>query len=140
MVVHQAGELPKGNSTPEIKLRAHKASDESAFELRDVKFATNSTKMSNAAKLVLDAFASYLNKHTNYQVDIEGHTDNIGRPNENFDLSKRRAKVVADYLTNKGVIAERLNPRGFGQEKPKASNQTQEGRALNRRTEFTVWD
>ena len=140
MVVHQAGELPKGNSTPEIKLRAHKASDESAFELRDVKFATNSTEMSNAAKLVLDAFASYLNKHTNYQVDIEGHTDNIGRPNENFDLSKRRAKVVADYLINKGVIAERLNSRGFGQEKPKASNQTQEGRALNRRTEFTVWD
>ena len=140
MVVHQAGEVPTGNPTPEIKLRAHKASDESAFELRDVQFAPNSTKMSDAAKLVLDAFASYLNEHRKYQVDIEGHTDNIGRPNENLDLSKRRAEVVAVYLTNKGVSSKRLHSRGFGQEKPKASNQTTEGRALNRRTEFTVWD
>ena len=140
MVVHQAGEVPTGNPTPEIKLRAHKASDESAFELKDVQFATNSTNMSAAAKLVLDAFASYLNEHTKYQVNIEGHTDNVGRPNENLELSKKRAEVVADYLTNKGVSAQRLHSRGFGQEKPKASNQTQEGRALNRRTEFTVWD
>ena len=140
IVVHQAHEVPTGNPTPEIKLRANKASEESAFELRDVKFATNSTKMSDAAKLVLDAFASYLNEHRKYQVDIEGHTDNVGRANENLDLSKRRAEVVAAYLTNKGVNSKRLHSTGFGQEKPKASNQTPEGRSQNRRTEFTVWD
>ena len=75
-----------------------------------------------------------------YNVDIEGHTDDVGRAEENLDLSKRRASVVADYLIEKGVSSKRLHPRGFGQERPKAQNSTAEGRALNRRTEFTVWD
>ena len=91
-------------------------------------------------KQALMRLSKVLEENPDISILIEGHTDNIGRPNENFDLSKRRAQVVADYLTNKGVSAERLHSRGFGQEKPKASNQTQEGRALNRRTEFTVWD
>ena len=140
MVVHQAGEVQSGTPTPVIKLRAHKASDESAFELRDVQFATNSTEMSKAAKLVLNAFAEYLLEHTQFQVDIEGHTDNVGKPSENLDLSERRAKVVANFLTDLGVSHNRLHSRGFGQSKPKAENTTSEGRALNRRTEFTVWE
>ncbi len=140
MVVHQAGEVNSGVPTPIIKLRANKASDESAFELTDVQFGTNSTHMSHAAQLVLSSFADYLLKHPKYNVDIEGHTDDVGRAEENLDLSKRRASVVADYLIEKGVSSNRLHPRGFGQERPKAQNSTAEGRALNRRTEFTVWD
>lgn len=140
MVVHQAGEVNSGVPTPIIKLRANKASDESAFELTDVQFGTNSTHMSHAAQLVLSSFADYLLKHPKYNVDIEGHTDDVGRSEENLDLSRRRASVVADYLIEKGVSSKRLHPRGFGQERPKAQNSTAEGRALNRRTEFTVWD
>ena len=96
--------------------------------------------MSNAAKMVLTAFAEYLLKHEKFQVDINGHTDDVGRPEENLDLSKRRAQVVADFLINLGVSSNRLHPSGFGQEMPKAQNSTPEGRALNRRTEFKVWD
>ncbi len=140
LVVHSVGEISNGLPTPEIKLRAQKASDENSFELRDVQFATNSTEMSNAAKMVLTAFAKYLLMHEKYQVDINGHTDDVGRPEENLDLSKRRAKVVADFLINLGVSSNRLHPSGFGQEMPKAQNSTPEGRALNRRTEFKVWN
>ena len=81
-----------------------------------------------------------MNTHTEFQVNIEGHTDNIGQSKENLDLSRRRAEVVAKFLANKGISIDRLYSRGFGQGKPKASNDTPEGRALNRRTEFTVWN
>ena len=140
LVVHSVGEISNGLPTPEIKLRAQKASDENSFELRDVQFATNSTEMSKAAKMVLTAFGKYLLKHEKYQVDINGHTDDVGRPEENLDLSERRAQVVADFLINLGVSSNRLHPSGFGQEMPKAQNSTPEGRALNRRTEFKVWN
>jgi len=138
MVVHQAGEIPTGDPQPEIKLRAHKDSDESAFELRDVQFATNSTEMSSAAKIVLVAFAEYLIENPRFDVDIEGHTDDVGRAEENLDLSNRRARVVADFLIAEGVDSERLHAKGFGQQRPKSDNSTSEGRAINRRTEFTV--
>ncbi|MAO46443.1 MAG: hypothetical protein CL823_04765 [Crocinitomicaceae bacterium] len=138
MVVHQAGEVPTGDPQPEIKLRAHKDSDESAFELRDVQFATNSTEMSSAAKIVLVAFAEYLIDNPRFDVDIEGHTDDVGPAEKNLDLSNRRARVVADYLIAKGVDSERIHAKGFGQQRPKSDNSTAEGRAINRRTEFTV--
>ena len=138
MVVHQAGEIPTGDPHPEIKLRARKDSDESAFELRDVQFATNSTEMSSAAKIVLVAFAEYLIDNPRFDVDIEGHTDDVGRAEKNLDLSNRRARVVADYLIAKGVDSERIHAKGFGQQRPKSDNSTAEGRAINRRTEFTV--
>ena len=138
MVVHQAGEVPTGDPQPEIKLRAHKDSDESAFELRDVQVATNSTEMSSAAKIVLVAFAEYLIDNPRFDVDIEGHTDDVGRAEKNLDLSNRRARVVADYLIAKGVDSERIHAKGFGQQRPKSDNSTAEGRAINRRTEFTV--
>ena len=71
---------------------------------------------------------------------IEGHTDNVGNANENLDLSERRASVVASFLNNLGVSNNRLHSKGFGQSEPKGDNSTSEGRALNRRTEFKVWD
>lgn len=138
MVVHQAGEVPSGQPTPEIKLRAQPDDYADAFELKDVQFATNSTEMSSAAKIVLEAFADYLLNHPKYFVEIDGHTDNVGRAEDNKRLSEMRAKVVADFLTKHGVDPERLHSYGFGQTQPKASNGTEEGRAINRRTEFTV--
>lgn len=138
VVVHQTEDEIQGNPTPELKIRAQKASDENAFELRDVQFATNSSEMDKAARLVLDVFAEYLLKNTQYEINIEGHTDNVGSPEKNLKLSDERARVVAEFLIDKGVSKNRIYAKGFGQTRPKASNDTEEGRRINRRTEFKV--
>ena len=82
--------------------------------------------MSSAAKIVLVAFAEYLIDNPRFDVDIEGHTDDVGRAEKNLDLSNRRARVVADYLIAKGVDSERIHAKGFGQQRPKSDNSTAE--------------
>lgn len=88
---------------------------------------------------ILDVVAQALleNPHIR-KVRVEGHTDNEGTEEYNLDLSTRRANAVAEYLIGKGVPAERLTYEGYGFTKPKASNKTEEGRAINRRVEFTI--
>jgi OOP family OmpA-OmpF porin len=68
---------------------------------------------------------------------VQGNTDNIGSAEYNMGLSLRRAKSVKAYLVNKGVAASRMTIRGFGFSRPVATNDTDEGRALNRRVELT---
>jgi outer membrane protein OmpA-like peptidoglycan-associated protein/tetratricopeptide (TPR) repeat protein len=141
VVVHEVdGTNNVGDPQPEIELRAKKASKKDAFELRDVQFATNSAIMDNAARIVLQAFAEYLIAHPQYNVEIDGHTDNVGTTGENLRLSEERAEVVSLFLQNAGVDSRRLRSRGFGPSQPKAENGTEKGRALNRRTEFTVFE
>ena len=72
------------------------------------------------------------------KIEISGHTDNVGDDKSNQVLSENRAKSVYQYLTTNGIVAERLSYKGFGETVPIASNDTEEGRAQNRRTEFTV--
>jgi OOP family OmpA-OmpF porin len=72
------------------------------------------------------------------RVEIAGHTDNVGRASYNKSLSERRAAAVRDYLTNKGVAAERLTSKGYGLEDPIDSNLTESGRERNRRVEFRI--
>ena len=71
------------------------------------------------------------------KVEVQGNTDNIGTAKYNMGLSLRRANAVMQYLVNKGVAQSRLNARGFGFSRPVATNDTDEGRALNRRVELT---
>lgn len=71
-------------------------------------------------------------------VEISGHTDNKGNDKVNNKLSKDRAQVVADALIKKGISANRLKSIGYGSKMPVAENTTDEGRQLNRRTEFKI--
>lgn len=73
-------------------------------------------------------------------ISIEGHADNTGEESFNNPLSNNRASSIKDYLVNVGVDADRLSTKAFGESKPKASNKTAEGRAINRRVEFKVVD
>jgi len=69
-------------------------------------------------------------------VEIQGHTDNVGSEQYNRKLSENRAKAVKNYLTTKGISDQRLIAVGFGKSRPKTTNRTEEGRALNRRVEL----
>ena len=72
------------------------------------------------------------------KIQINGHTDNIGKPADNLKLSENRASSVVTYLTEKGIQSDRLSFKGFGATQPIDDNNTEEGRAKNRRTELKV--
>ncbi|MFZ4770628.1 MAG: OmpA family protein [Ferruginibacter sp.] len=71
-------------------------------------------------------------------VDIDGHTDEVGSNESNLKLSENRAGSVRTYLVGKGIAESRMKSTGFGEEKPIADNKTAAGRAKNRRTEMTL--
>lgn len=105
----------------------------------NVQFETASAQIQKQSYPLLDEVANVLLKNpTIGPVMIEGHTDNRGGRNYNLDLSERRAKSVEDYLVKKGVDRKRLSHKGFGFEKPVATNDTPLGRAKNRRVDFRL--
>ena len=87
---------------------------------------------------LLDNVASVLVSQKGIRIRIEGHTDSSGAAEYNRTLSQDRANAVRDYLVKKGIAAERLEAMGYGEDKPVASNASSQGRATNRRVEFTI--
>jgi outer membrane protein OmpA-like peptidoglycan-associated protein len=87
---------------------------------------------------VIIAFADYLMANENLRIEIQGHTDNVGAAASNLALSTDRAFTIYTLLTESGIKKERLAFKGLGASKPVASNESAEGRAQNRRTEFVI--
>lgn len=109
------------------------------IDLKGVNFDFDKDTLRPDALVILDEAADILNKYPQLKVEVAGHTDSVGTEVYNQDLSQRRAQVVFNYLTGKGVDAGRLvGPNGFGEAKPIDVNTTKEGRARNRRTELNV--
>ena len=81
-----------------------------------------------------------LKENPDMKIELSGHTDNKGKDKYNEKLSEERAKAVYMYLTNRGIDKKRLKYRGYGAKHPIADNKTEEGRAKNRRVEFTITD
>ena len=79
-----------------------------------------------------------MTKHHDYKWEIGGYTDGIGSVNYNIKLSQKRAQAVVDYLVSKGVKMHNLNVVGYGKANPIATNETPEGRSMNRRVEIKV--
>jgi outer membrane protein OmpA-like peptidoglycan-associated protein len=79
-----------------------------------------------------------MNDYPAYSLVISGHTDNVGPDDNNQVLSERRAKSCSDYLVSKGIDASRVTFIGYGETRPRASNETVSGRRLNRRVEFDL--
>lgn len=107
--------------------------------LRNVFFETGSAELRSESAAELDHLVSLLTDAPALKIQINGHTDNVGDANSNQKLSEARAKAVYDYIINKGIAAERLKYKGFGETRPVETNDTAEGRSRNRRTEFEVW-
>ena len=105
---------------------------------KDVTFDTKSTSIKSNFKAELDALAKALNENAKLVVALHGHCDNVGEDALNNSLSTERAQSVKDYLVSKGVNASRITTKGHGTSQPKVSNDTEKGRATNRRVEFVV--
>ena len=101
---------------------------------RDVLFDFNSARIKDT--YVLDEAAKILLRETQITGEIRGHTDSVGPAEYNQGLSERRANAVLDYFVSKGIARGRLRAKGFGESSPLASNDTEEGRAQNRRVEL----
>ncbi len=104
----------------------------------EVTFDVNSATINPQFGASLDKVSTTLAEFDQTYVDVLGHTDSTGSDSYNQQLSERRANSVAGYLSGRGVNQARLATRGFGESQPRASNVTEEGRALNRRVEIRV--
>lgn len=108
--------------------------------LPDVLFEVNSSMINTSFKGILDSLAGSLAKKEILQININGHTDNAGAANYNLNLSQKRAEAVAQYLVDKEPLLKSiLITDGFGDTRPKASNNIPEGRQLNRRVEIIIY-
>mgnify|MGYP000908897073 CR=1 FL=1 len=113
---------------------------ETKIEILDrVHFETDKSDLKPVSFAVLDAVVAVMKEHPEIaRVRVDGHTDNTGTETHNAGLSDRRAEAVKAYLVKKGIAKERLQAKGFAETVPIATNDTEEGRAQNRRTEFTI--
>jgi len=128
-----------GESTyQELDMAVEKVEVGKPYRMENVQFGVNSAELTEASRSILDAFADYLRENASIRISIEGHTDNVGDPNVNLTLSTERAFSVLAYLQERGIPNERLQFKGWGSQKPLASNSTPDGRAKNRRTEFII--
>ncbi len=106
--------------------------------LNNIFFDTDKWELKPESEVELKKLVVLLKDNPNMKIEIAGHTDNIGSREHNLTLSENRAKAVCDYLVSKGISRGRLTYKGYGFDKPIGTNDTEEGRALNRRTEFTI--
>ena len=106
--------------------------------LKGVNFATNSARLTGNSTTILDEAAATLVKRGDVKTEVAGHTDNRGSAQRNRTLSQARAEAVMRYLVSKGVNANNLTAKGYGQDNPVADNATESGRAANRRVELRV--
>lgn len=108
--------------------------------LQGVTFITDSAELTGESRDRLDRTAASLRQWPEVRVEVGGHTDTVADDAYNLELSQRRAEAVRAYLIHAGVSARRLEARGYGETRPIAPNDTEEGRARNRRVELTRID
>ena len=105
---------------------------------KNIQFQNNAFELLPVSLIEIDKLYQILVDNPTLKVEINGHTDNIGKASDNEVLSNNRAKSVVDYLIQKGISSKRLSFKGFGATKPITDNTTEAGRAKNRRTEFLI--
>ena len=124
------------DSAPGAKVDDQGCEEQEVVVLRGVTFETDSAVLTANAKIVLKRQAEKLKTQRAALVEVAGHTDSRGAAEYNTELSQARAQSVVDFLVAEGVQASRLTARGYGEFEPVASNETEEGRELNRRVEL----
>lgn len=108
--------------------------------LENVFFEVNKFDLKTESIYELNRVVDYLRENTTVKVELGGHTDSDGEEKENQQLSENRAKVCVDYIISKGIDTERLTYKGYGESQPRVENDTDEHKAMNRRTEMKIID
>jgi len=106
--------------------------------LKNVLFETGSSRLLPAALAEIQQLANLLQQNPQLRIQINGHTDDVGATDSNLQLSEQRAKAVYEQLLTYGIAARRLQYKGYGEIRPLVANDSQESRAINRRTEFEL--
>jgi outer membrane protein OmpA-like peptidoglycan-associated protein/Tol biopolymer transport system component len=106
--------------------------------LNNVFFETSSYQLKDQSNIELNKVKQLIDRNPKIRIEISGYTDNVGKEKDNILLSEKRAKAVYDYLISIGVSVRNLIYKGYGEENPISSNETEEGRKENRRTELKV--
>ena len=109
-----------------------------SIKLNHLQFESGNDKLTPDSKYELDNLIELMGTNSKMTVELAGHTDNVGDAKANLELSNKRAAAVKDYLVNRGIEGGRLKAIGYGQLKPIATNDTEEGRKTNRRTELRI--
>lgn len=129
--------LKTENGCPKIKLTPEETAVlQEAIET--VNFETGTAFLTRNGMRTLKKITPILVKYPDYKLSIAGHTDNVGNPDKNLQLSQERAKACYNYFIDNNIEANRLQAQGYGDQKPVASNNTPEGRSKNRRVEFRL--
>jgi OmpA-OmpF porin, OOP family len=108
------------------------------FTLEDVFFETGKSVLRAESNNALNDLVEVMKLKPGLVIEISGHTDNVGSPESNLKLSFDRANAVKNYLVQHGISASRLTTKGFGDTQPAATNDTEEGKQKNRRTEVRI--
>jgi outer membrane protein OmpA-like peptidoglycan-associated protein len=135
-----ANDNPKKNGCPDKKRKKIVESDGEIKLLEPIQFETAKSTIKEVSFPILDEVVELMKSRSALRVGVYGHTDSRGGRQYNTKLSKERAAAVVKYLTDHGIEKKRLESDGFGPDKPVDTNDTEEGRAKNRRVEFKILD
>jgi outer membrane protein OmpA-like peptidoglycan-associated protein len=120
---------------PEIKREVRQLLQKA---MQGIEFETNKSNIKPKSFPLMDKIAKIFIENSNYIIEVQGHTDNVGTAEYNLKLSDARANSVMKYLVEHGVPAERMTAHGYGLTQPIADNKTKAGRQKNRRVEFKI--
>ena len=129
---------PSGDSVYRLDIPLQPIEANASIVLKNIFFDVNQYELKAASQIELDDVIKLLKENPLVYIQINGHTDNAGKPADNLILSQNRAKAVVSYLKSKGIDPRRLSFKGFGDTQPVSANTTDAGRAQNRRTELKV--
>jgi outer membrane protein OmpA-like peptidoglycan-associated protein len=126
------------NHAYQLMINLNPVKQGNSIALNNIFFDSNSATLKPESKTELIKLIAFLKQNNTIKIEVGGHTDSVGDDKANLLLSEKRAKSVLDYLANAGIDAARLRSNGYGESKPIATNDTEEGKAKNRRTEITI--
>jgi len=131
-------DFKQGNENKELDIHLTKIEKERKETLDNIFFDTGSARLRSESDIELKKLTEMLNLNPRLSVEISGHTDDVGNDKDNLELSNRRAAAVVEYLKGKGISADRLVAKGYGESQPKVKNDSEANRQLNRRIELKV--